>query len=110
MLTVVALLLLPFVFGMSVYRAYQVPESLITKTQRLNLTHPVVAPFALAVTYFTLLVYTGFVLYTAASVVLHPPETIQALFSVAVVSVGYPLVYLAFEWVLFYSVKPGTGR
>lgn len=110
MLTVVALLLLPFVFCMSVYRACQLPQSLIARTKLLNLAYSRVAPFALALTYLALVVYTICVLYTAASMVLNPPATIQELFSVAVVSVGYPFVYLIFEWVLFYSVKPGTGQ
>lgn len=110
MLTVVALLLLPFVLGMSVYRACQLPQSLLSRTQRLNLKHPLVAATALAATYIALLVYTVFVLYTAARMVVSPPETIQELFAIAALGVGYPFVYLAFEWVLFYSVQPVQGR
>jgi hypothetical protein len=110
MLTVVALLLLPFVFGMSVYRAYHLPQVLLSRAQRLNLKHPLVAAIALGATYVALVGYTVFVLYTAARMVLSPPKTIQELFSVAAVCVAYPLVYLVFEWVLFYSVRSGVAR
>lgn len=110
MLTVVSLLLLPFVLGMSVYRAYQLPQSLISGARRLNPRHPLAAAAALGVMYVALVVYTAFVLHTALRAAWSPPQTAQELLAVAVVGVGYPFVYLAFEWVRFYSVRPDPGQ
>ena len=57
------------------------------------------APSALAIC-------TGLILLAAARLLRTPPRTIHDLFAAALFAVAYPLVYLAFEWVLYYSVKP----
>jgi hypothetical protein len=50
--------------------------------------------------------YTGLILLAAARLLRTPPRTIHDLFAAVFVAVAYPLVYLAFEWVLYHSVKP----
>ncbi len=56
--------------------------------------------------YCALATHTILVLMAVASALWTPPETIQDLVAAAVVAVTYPLVYLGFEWVLYYSVTP----
>ena len=46
------------------------------------------------------------VLLTAVRVLWMPPKTVHELIAAAYVVAGYPFVYLGFEWVLYYSVKP----
>jgi len=56
MLTMGTLLLLPFVFSMSVYRAYQLPRAFMAGAQNVNPAHPVTASLALAATYLALVI------------------------------------------------------
>lgn len=106
MVTVVMLLLLPAVLGMSVFRSIQIPRGLLSRRLRINPRPLWAAALGFGATYCALLVHTILVLYTAAKAIMSPPTTFVELLSVASVAVAYPLVYLAFEWVLFHSVKP----
>ena len=108
MLTIVALTFLPVVLSMSIYRIYQVPRGLLFGRLRICPRKPLIAALGLGVTYCALVVYTVFVLYTAARAFWTPPKTIHELISVASVGVAYPFVYLAFEWLLYYCIKPST--
>ena len=106
MLTAVLLLLLPAVLGMSVMRVVQLPRDLWAGRARINPRRRLLCAFAFGVLYCALALYTMLVLWAAARALWTPPRTIQDLFAVTFVAVAYPLVYLAFEWVLYYSVKP----
>ena len=108
MLTVVTLLLLPAVLGMAIFRICQLPRGLFSRRQHIRPRKPLIAALGLGLSYSALLVYTVFVLNTAARAVWTPPKTIQELFGVASVGVAYPFVYLAFEWLLHYCIKPGA--
>ena len=106
MLTAVMLLLLPAVLGMSIFRIVQIPQGLLSRRLRINPRALCVAALGFGITYCALLGCTILVLYTAAKAMMSPPRTIQELLSVASVAAAYPFVYLAFEWVLYHSVKP----
>ena len=108
MLTVVLLLLLPAVFSLSVFRLYQLPRDLRARAVRLNPRNKPLATLGFGIIYAVLAGYTFFVLFTAARAVWSPPKTIQELFSIAYVGAAYPLVCLAFEWILYYTVKPNA--
>jgi len=105
MLTVVMLLFLPAVLAMSVWRAFAVPRGLVTQRLRFNPKHPVAARTALALVYVTLFLNTLAVVHAAASMVWHSISSFDALISRLSPVAVYPLVYLAFEWVLYYAVK-----
>jgi hypothetical protein len=106
MLTAVLLLMLPVVLGLSVMRVVQLPRDLWAGRARINPRRRLLCAMAFGVLYCALAAYTIVVLLAVARAVWTPPKTIQDLFAAAIVAVAYPLVYLAFEWVLYYSVKP----
>ena len=106
MLTLVLLLMLPAVLGMSVMRVVTLPRDLWVGRARINPRRRLLCALAFGVVYCALAIYTIVVLLAVARSLWTPPKTIQDLFAVAFVAVAYPLVYLAFEWVLYYSVKP----
>lgn len=106
MLTIVLLLVLPAVLGMSAWRLVQVPRDLLAHRRRVNARRSLLCALAFGVMYRALAVYTILVLITAARALWMPPQTVHELFAVAYVGAAYPLVYLGFEWVLYYSVKP----
>lgn len=108
MLTIVLLLLLPAVLGLSVFRLYQLPRDLRAQALRLNPNNTVLFAWVLGIIYAVLAAYTAFVLFTAARALWAPPETIQELFSLAYVGAAYPLVCLGFEWILYYTVEPAS--
>lgn len=109
MLTIVLLLLLPAVLGMSVMRLVQLPRDLWARRARLNSRRRRLCALAFGVVYCALAAYTTLILFAALRAVWVPPETIHDLFAAAAVGAGYLFVYLAFEWVVYYSVKPVAG-
>jgi hypothetical protein len=106
MLTAVLLLLLPVVLGMSVMRVVQLPRDLWAGRARINPRRRWLCALAFGVLYGALALYTMWVLWAVARALWTPPRTIQDLFAAAFFAVAYPLVYLAFEWALYYSVEP----
>ena len=106
MITAVALLFFPAILAMSLYRIYQLPRDLLCGTRWLNPQHKVVAALASGASYLALGAYTSLLLYTLVGVVASPPQTVNEVLATAPVVVGYPLVYLAYEWVCFYAVAP----
>lgn len=106
MVTAVLLLLLPAVFSLSVFRLYQLPRDLRAGAIRVNPRNKLLAALVFGIIYAVLAAYTVFVLFTAARAIWTPPNTIQELLSIAYVGAAYPLVCLAFEWILYYTVTP----
>lgn len=105
MLTLVLLLLLPAVLGMSVFRLVQLPRDLLARRSRINPTRRPLSAFACIAVYIVLTGHTVLVLIALARMLQSPPQTIADLFPAARVWAAYPLAYLAFEWVVHYSVK-----
>jgi hypothetical protein len=106
MLTVVLLLMLPVLLCLSVFRLLQLPRDLRARRASINPRRRLSSTLAFGVVYIALAAYTVLVLLAMASAFWTPPETIHDLWAAATVGAGYPFVYLAFEWVLYYSVKP----
>ena len=106
MLTVVLLLLLPVVLGMSLMRVFQLPRDLWAGRARINPRRKALSGLAFGVMYCAFAIYTVLVLCALARAIWTPPRTIQDFFAAAFVALAYPPVYVAFEWVLYYSVKP----
>jgi hypothetical protein len=105
MLAAVALLMLPVVLGLSVMRLVQLPRDLRAGRAVISPRRRLLSAPGFGVLYCALAIYTLVVLLEAARALWTPPRTIHELFAVAVVAVAYPLVHLAFEWVLYYSVE-----
>ena len=105
MLTVVLLLLLPAVLALSVYRLVQLPRDLCARRATINLRRKPLWVLTLGAAYSALAGQTGFVLFTATRAAWAPPKTMAEFLAAASGAAVYPLVYLAFEWVLYYSVR-----
>jgi hypothetical protein len=106
MLTVVLLLLLPVVLGMSLMRLIHLPRDLWADRARINPRRKALCAFAVSVMYCALAIYTVLVLCALARAFWTPPRTIHDFFAAAIVALAYPPMYVAFEWVLYYGVKP----
>lgn len=108
MLTIAILFLLPAVLGMSVWRLVQLPRDLMAHRRAVDTRRRLLCALAFGVMYCALAIYTLLVLSTAARALWMPPKTVHELLAVAYVGAGYPFVYLGFEWVLYYAVKPAA--
>ena len=106
MITVVALLFFPFVLAMSVYRLYQLPRDILAGRKWFNRGHRAVAVLASSTTYVSLGFYTATILVTLVGMINRLPETIGEAISAASIFIGYPLVYLVYEWVYHYALDP----
>jgi len=109
MLSAILLLMLPAVLGMSAMRLVQLPRDLWARRATINPRRRRRCALAFGVVYCALAAYTILILIAALRAVWAPPETIHDLFAAAAVGAGYPFVYLAFEWVVYYSVKSAAG-
>lgn len=110
MLTVVAILFLPAVFVMSSYRLYQLPRDVLAGTKWLNSNNRLVYGLASATTYLALGACVVYLVYAIAIVVAAWPVSLTELLSTASVVLGFPFVYLAYEWVYFYAITPRPKR
>ncbi|MBI5258078.1 MAG: hypothetical protein HY855_16365 [Burkholderiales bacterium] len=106
MFTVVALLFFPVVLAVSLWRLYQLPRDLLARTRWLNPRHRLAASMASGVIYLALAAYTALLLFTLAKALASPPRTLAEALQTASMVAGYPLVYLAYEWVCYYAILP----
>ena len=72
MLTIVMLLLLPAVLGLSIFRLVQVPRDLLAGRRRIPRRS---AALVLGIVWSALACHTGLILYTAAKAIASPPTT-----------------------------------
>lgn len=110
MITFVAILFLPAVFVMSIYRLYQLPRDVLAGEKWLNSEHRLVYCLASASTYLVLGAYTMYLVYAAVNVVAAWPVSLNKLLGLASVVVGFPFAYVAYEWVYFYAIAPRPVR
>ena len=106
MLTVVLLLLLPAVLGMSLMRVVQLPRELWAGRARIQQSRRALRAMALGVLYLALSSYTIVVLMALARALWTPPKTLHDLLAAALVALAYPFVYFAFEWARYHCVEP----
>lgn len=109
MFSVVLLLMLPVILGMSAFRLYDLPRELVAGRMQFNPARRNLASAAFLFVYVMLTGYTLAVVYVLGSAIAQPPRVFQELFPRVYVPALYPLVYLGFEWVLYYSVKRPPG-
>lgn len=106
MITVVALLFLPVILIMSLYRLVQLPRDILVLKKWINPNHRLIAAFASGTTYIALGVYTATILVGLFSALMHAPTTMDEILSAGSVLVGYPFAYLIYEWVYHYALDP----
>jgi len=108
--TVVALLFFPAILAMSLYRLFQVPRDILGRKKWFNPNHRVLAMLAACTTYIALGIYTVTILVGLVGVLIRVPKTIGEILSAASVLVGYPFIYLIYEWVYHYALDPRPTR
>jgi len=106
MITVVALLFLPIILTMSLYRLYQLPRDILGRKKWFNPDHRVIAMLASGTTYIALGFYTVSILAGLFGALKHVPKTFDEIIAAGSVLMVYPFIYLIYEWVYHYMLDP----
>ena len=107
---VLPVLILPLVFGLAIYRLYQIPRRLWLGDLRLPGKQRPYLSTATVAAYLALLIYTialGAALLQATFV---PQNHIPVYLSLVACVLAYPVVYMGAAWVFYYGLKPKAAR
>ena len=110
MITLVAILFFPVILALSIYRLFQLPRDILARKKWVNPEHWWIALLSAGAAYIALGLYTVTLLAGLVVLLIRVPKTISELFAAASVLVGYPVVYLVFEWVHHYALDPRPTR
>lgn len=99
-------LVLPLVFGLAIYRLYQVPRRLASGELRPPAARRLLWSAAGAFAYLALLGYTLFLGLSLARLALVSGSRLSAYFSLLGYVAVYPVVYVAAAWVFYYALVP----
>jgi len=99
------LVLFPFVLALAVYRLYRLPRLAWCGTLRLNPGRYFWLAMLTAVAYLGLLAYTIGLSVVVLRALVQAPLSLASLLSIAGFLAGYPVAYIAAEWVFHYGFK-----
>ncbi|MBH2010693.1 MAG: hypothetical protein I8H71_13400 [Xanthomonadaceae bacterium] len=103
---VIPALLIPLVFGLAVFRLYQIPRRLWLGQLRFPGRQRVVLQMATIAAYVGLLSYTIVLASLLTQALWFAQNRLSAFVELVVYMAAYPLVYLAAAWIFYYGFKP----
>ncbi|WP_088279919.1 hypothetical protein [Ideonella sp. A 288] len=102
---VLPLVVFPLVLAVAAHRLFTVPRRVLAGTLQLAHGRRSLMTVLTVIAYFGLLAYTvGLVLLLARTVV-ESPSSLSAWWSVAPVFAGYPVAWVAAEWVFYHGFR-----
>jgi hypothetical protein len=110
MITVVLLLSLPTLLGLTAWRAWTLPQLLYSGQRRVDPRHPWRAAVSLGLAAMALLAGTGWLLIATLQALLLSSTLVQALLTLVRPVLVFPLLCLVFEWVIFYALERPAVR
>lgn len=102
---VLPLLIFPLVFGLAMYRLYQVPRKLLRGELRFPVECHVGMKVAVAAAYLTLLACTVALCAAGVQAAVFAENSLDAFGSLVVHVAAYPVVYVCVAWVFFHGLK-----
>lgn len=97
-------LFLPLVFGLAVFRLYQIPRKLWAGALRLPGRPRIILWMATVGAYLALLCYTIALGTALVRAVFFAESSYSAYLSLVIYVAAYPLVYFAAAWVFYYGL------
>ena len=97
-------LFLPLVFGLAVFRLYQIPRKLWAGALRLPGRPRIILWMATVGAYLALLCYTIALSTALVRAVFFAENRLSAYLSLVIYVAAYPLVYFAAAWVFYYGL------
>ena len=101
-------LIIPLVFGLALYRLYQVPRRLWTGELQLPGARNRLLHAATIAAYLVLLVCTLALGFALARTLLVAEDRLSAYWTLLAYMAAYPLVYIGVAWVFYYGLKPAS--
>ena len=105
-------LILPLVFGLAIYRMYQIPRRLWSGELVLpGKQHAALSAATIAATIAAYLALLGYTIWLGTALVqafFVTENRMAAYLSLAFYITVYPLVYVGAAWVFYYGLKPRT--
>ncbi|MGP1685026.1 MAG: hypothetical protein ACTS8S_22105 [Giesbergeria sp.] len=99
-------LILPLVFGLAVFRLYQIPRKLWVGALRLPDQHRQFWLAAAVGAYLVLLCYTVALISALGLAFFAAENQISVYLSLLIYVAVYPVVYFAAAWVFYHGLKP----
>jgi hypothetical protein len=99
-------LILPLVFGLAIYRLYQIPHRLWLGELRLPGKKRVYLSTVTITAYLALLSYTIGLGAAVIQTICFTENRMPAYLSLVVYMAVYPLIYIGAAWVFYYGLKP----
>ena len=101
-------LILPLVFGLAIYRLYQIPRRLSSGALRLPARRRSTWLLAGALAYFGLLACTVFLGFALVHLLFVEGDRLPAYLSLLAYLAAYPFAYVAAAWVFYYALVPAS--
>ncbi|MFT3800287.1 MAG: hypothetical protein QM766_03635 [Burkholderiaceae bacterium] len=109
---IIPLILFPIVLAAVLYRLWTLPRRYLKGEARLAHPKKSLLTFLTLVAYLGLLAYTIVLMFLIGQLAFSGHHTLEDWLSVALTAVGFPIMYVAAEWVFFYGFerpkKPGS--
>ena len=99
------LIAFPFLVALALYRLYVLPRRVLAGNLHLSRRRLSALSAATAIAYVVLLIYTLSLVVLTAKTLATAPTDLMAWLSIAPVFAGYPIVYIAAEWVFYYGFQ-----
>lgn len=96
-------IIFPLVFGLAIFRLYQIPKKLLSGELQLPARHRTLLFTATVCAYFVLLIYTALLIISLVLALLFSENSAAAYFSLLIYVAAYPLVYIGVAWVFYYG-------
>lgn len=105
---VLPILVIPLVFGLAVFRLYQIPRRLWRGELRLPGRGRTLLHVSTIAAYLVLLSYTIALSSALAQALFVAEDRVAAYFALFFYMAAYPVVYVAVAWVFYHGLKPGS--
>lgn len=98
-------LILPLVFGLAIFRLYQIPKKLLSGELRLPARQRITLLMATVCAYFVLLIYTISLISSLIIVIFFSENSVSAYLSLLIYVAVYPLVYIGVAWIFYHGLN-----
>lgn len=95
--------ILPLVFGLAIFRLYQIPKKLFSGELRPPVRHRAILFIATVFAYFLLLIYTALLITSLIFALFFSENSASAYFSLLIYVAAYPFVYIGVAWIFYYG-------
>ena len=102
---VLPVIIFPLVFGLAIFRLYQIPKELFSGELRLPARYCTILFIATVCAYFVLLIYTVLLIASLVLALFFAENIASAYLSLIIYVAAYPFVYIGVAWIFYYGLS-----